>query len=197
MILLRYKIKILNSIMIILLSGKRYSGKDFVGDILVKKFNFKKKSLATAVKKNYCKIKNLDYNTFMNDRKIKEEHRQYLIDYSEGKKKQDPYYWCKILNNSIKENDNVVICDLRYMDELKYFQNIYPDAPFIRIHASLETRQERNWTPSEIDSSESETLFDDYPFDFIITNDTYNNISVYKQIDKCINILQSNKEIKK
>lgn len=165
--------------MIILLSGKRYSGKDFIGDILVKNHNFKKKSLATAVKTNYCKNTNLDYNTFMNSRKIKEEHRQNLIDYSEGKKLKDPYYWCKILNNSIDKNDNIVICDTRYMNELLFFKEVNPDLLFVRINASDKVRMERNWTPSEIDNDDSETLFDDYKFDYIINN---NDESVYEQI---------------
>ena len=61
--------------MILLLSGKRGAGKDYVADYLVCNFNFIKLSLADQVKIDYCKLNGIDYSEML-DREKKEKNRE-------------------------------------------------------------------------------------------------------------------------
>ena len=123
--------------MIFLLSGKRGVGKDYIADHLVSQYNFIKLSLAEQVKLDYCKLNGVDYSEMLN-RDKKENHREKIIELAEGKKKQDLHYWCKILQTVITENvdKHVVICDIRYQEELDYFTENNLNIYFIRINCS-------------------------------------------------------------
>ena len=156
--------------MILLLSGKRGAGKDYVADYLVSNFNFIKLSLAEQVKIDYCKLNGIDYSEML-DREKKEKHREKIIELAEGKKKEDLHYWCKILQSIINQSEqNVVICDVRYQEELDYFQSIN-NINFIRINCSEKERIKRGIIINNIDEDKSETYFDNYNFEKVFEND--------------------------
>ncbi len=156
--------------MILLLSGKRGAGKDYVADYLVSNFNFIKLSLAEQVKIDYCKLNGIDYSEML-DREKKEKHREKIIELAEGKKKEDLHYWCKILQSIINQSkQNVVICDVRYQEELDYFQSIN-NINFIRINCSEKERMKRGIIINNIDEDKSETYFDNYNFEKVFESD--------------------------
>lgn len=159
--------------MIYLISGKRFSGKDYYGNILQK--NLKgviiKTSFAEQAKKEYCKQNNLIYKNF-NTREIKEKHRKNLIYFCQNKKKINKYCWCIKLFENIKtiNYDHLIITDLRYPEEIEYFKINNIKFKTIRINSSLDTRIKRGLKLSNVDNHISETYLDNFNFDTIIKN---------------------------
>lgn len=172
--------------MILLLSGKRGVGKDYIADYLVSKYNFSKMSLAEQVKIEYCKLNGVDYSEML-DRNKKEKHRKKIIELAEGKKKEDLHYWCKILQTVITGNvdKHFVICDIRYQEELEYFTENNLNIYFIRINCSEEERKTRGIIINNIDKDKSETYFDNYDFEYIFesNNEILINISNFININ--------------
>ena len=103
-IFLEYKLHKINKIAII---GKICSGKSFLANYLVENYNFKKYSFADPLKKiakEYYNMKNKD--------------RILLQDLAEKMKEIDKNVFVNYLVNKIDKEENVVIDDLRFENEL-------------------------------------------------------------------------------
>lgn len=92
------------------------------------------------------------------------------------------YYWCKIVENKIKDtSDNIIITDARFIYEIEYFKN----SSYINHNYSVNTIliNRENVNPSSSNSSHiSENHFKNYKnFDFVVQNEsTLDNF--YKKI---------------
>jgi len=155
----------------LLLSGKRCVGKNFIASKFQKNLeNSVVVNLADQVKLEYSKKHSLSYHKLCMDREYKEIYRPQIIQYGTEQRKIDPDVWCKKLEKCIDQYEHIIIADIRYPNEIKYFTDKY-SAVSVRIEASNEVRENRGWIKdAKIDEHETETLLDDYTFDFVYDN---------------------------
>lgn len=165
---------------IILLSGKRYSGKDTVGECLQKLYpHCKIIALADLVRQEYITTNQLNVKpeTLKKNSQIKETHRPGLITLAESRKQQQGLdYWSKQLYlKHIKSaiSGIFVVTDWRFIEEFAFFSE-QPDIKVVtvRIEASMETRKSRGFVfNQQTDEGRSEINLDHFPFDVSIIND--------------------------
>lgn len=145
----------------ILISGKRYSGKTYLSDILNKKYGFKVYNLSDNIKKLYCLENSLKYE-IINNREVKEKHRLKMIKFMEAKLDSDNYFWCKKLFNEIDKNCRIfIISDARRINDINYFSKV-SDLITIRIKCCNKVRKQRGWVENEVDNLNSEEGLDNY-----------------------------------
>nr|QFG73997.1 MAG: phosphomevalonate kinase [Megaviridae environmental sample] len=163
---------------VILLSGKRYVGKDYcAGDLADKLITIHKNtlivSLADKVKQEYCELMNKDYWRLHQDRQYKEENRPAIVEYATTERAKDPLIWCKKLTTYIEKLSSFyeffIISDIRYPNEINYFNSLY-DAVNVRIHADDITRTGRGYIKNPVDQDETEVSLDNFKFDIYVDN---------------------------
>ncbi len=152
--------------MLILLSGKSFTGKDTLCKALIEKYpELQRVSIADTMKIEFMKqYPEID----MFDRIQKEAHRLELKEYTH----QFPFsYWLE----RAPYCENCVCTDIRTTDEIDFIKNKFPNSVIVvvRVHASSEIRAQRGWVFKEgYDDSYLETMLDTYPFDLIVHNET-------------------------
>jgi hypothetical protein len=175
---------------IILLRGFSNSGKDFVGNILVSKYEYKQYSFAGSLKQivsNIYKIQlDLLYSQegklmICNNDIHKRTHRQLLIDEALRLKDTDYNIFAKHCCNSISIDNykKIVITDWRFENEFDVLKKYFPDAKIIPVHI---VRKYQNKSP--IDNI-SEYHLIDRKNDYTIVNNM--DDTIYQYIDNFIN----------
>lgn len=165
-----------------LLSGKRFSGKSTVTNIL-KTLHSNEKVCVTSfsyfLKKEFCVESGLDLDRFVTDHKYKDSYRTQLTAFFDSK---GPAVYSKLLTEFITKSYNDKLYDVFIVDDARYkeyniecikkmFNNLW-DIITIRVNASDETKEKRGWIKSSYDSHICENDLDDYnKFDYIISND--------------------------
>lgn len=183
--------------LVILISGKRYSGKDQVAKILkdtcFKNNKTKIKPFAYYAKRDYAKINNLDLNRLLYDRYYKEKYRPGIIKLAMDQRNNDPDVWVKSLYGDILINtltletkpldksseykEVVFIPDHRFHNEylyLKKFDHIIVKR--MRIITDDLTRSQRGWKYNiNIDDNISENSIKDPKLDEYTDNNLVEN----------------------
>ena len=122
--------------MIIIFSGKQYSGKDTAAKILMEYLpNFKRCAMGDIIKIEYGKLHNLTYEEIENN---KAEYRQGLIELGNWGRKQSPDFW---LEKIISQKGDIVVTDVRIQHEYEVFKNA--GAISIRVNADRDLREAR------------------------------------------------------
>lgn len=164
------RVKALSAPRVILLSGKRAAGKDFVADKIQKlfeKFNFNvhRTALGELNKKLYAEKNNLDITQF-EDRAFKEEHRIAMVKHHTEMDEMNPEWAVKTVLKEAKnkEADILIVSDVRRLKDLQWYQNNSTTPPLVlRIDASFETRVKRGLDPNPIkDQLPTEVELDEY-----------------------------------
>lgn len=147
---------------IVIISGKQFSGKDSVANILKKMLpDFKLAPIADAIKIEFSEGKNLTFNEIERNKPL---YRADLIEFGNKKRDEDPDYWIKKVLNS---NYNILVSDVRLKHEINKFEKY--DAIKIRIEADRDERAKRGKLVEENDSTETD--LDDYKkWDYVIKN---------------------------
>ncbi len=148
-----------------LVSGKRYAGKDTVADMIATIMSQKSErlSFAAAVKQECAKEHGLDYKRLMTDTPYKEQHRQLLIDHGARMRESDPNYWIKatVASANTAPDYSHIVSDWRFPNERSTLQEITDKRVVcIRVVAADWARSLRGWTPSAVDSDQSECALD-------------------------------------
>ncbi|KAL1241423.1 Phosphomevalonate kinase [Trichinella spiralis] len=183
---------------IVLVSGKRKSGKDFIS-LLLKEEIMRRSGGRVAVylvhisnplKQEYAKLKGLDYEQLSGSSNRKELYRKEMVKWGEAIRNQDPEYFCRQAVEDVEERcqdvtDGVmwIICDCRRPTDLAYFKRYYGSRLDcflckLRIEASESIRKQRGWTfcPG-VDDAETECALDaGVEWDFIIENNEENDV---------------------
>lgn len=164
------------------ISGKKQHGKDTIADHLVANYGFTKVRFADAVREVA-----LDIDPLVSAATIAGALRTYRLSdfvesqgWDEAKKhpevrrtlqrvgteairKQMPDFWTTVaLQKAHEVNGPVVICDVRFKNEVEAVDAWEPGSPTIRVI--------RPGMPDN-DDHISETALDDYPFEHVIMND--------------------------
>lgn len=151
--------KMLEPHLILLLSGKRKSGKDYVTNKLIDclqnesdSFNISVVTLSAPLKELYAQEHQLDYGRLLDSSGYKEQYRLDMIKWSDLKRDQDPFIFCrKAVEQAqlklLETKFNVwIVSDMRRKTDLRYFQELYPNqVKTVRVIADESTRVRRNW----------------------------------------------------
>lgn len=113
-------------------------------------------SFANALKKEVCKIYNLDEYKMFNDEQYKCENRQQLIKHGQEERAKDEDVWVKKLCDEIDNliNSNLItvisIPDLRFQNELDYLISKYGEKSVVHVHitvSALVMMERKGWKP--------------------------------------------------
>jgi phosphomevalonate kinase len=162
-------------------AGKRYSGKTqsakIVQDICFDLgIQIRKASFADSLRAMYCKHRGIPESLLL-DPNTKEEYRYDLIEFAHKCKQKDPYVFIKYLQDSIKNERNVVIDDVRSIEEL---QAVVTLGGFVyKIESDKHARESRGWKYYKpVDNHLSETEIGDlsgYTFFCLGGGQVFNN----------------------
>ncbi|XP_064032216.1 phosphomevalonate kinase isoform X3 [Pogoniulus pusillus] len=161
---------------VLLLSGKRKSGKDFVASELRGRLGPDVCTilrLSAPLKEQYAKEHGLDFQRLLDASSYKEQHRQGMIRWGEERRRTDPGFFCRMAVEGAAQ-PVWVVSDARRLSDVEWFRKAYGDAvQTVRVVASEETRKRRGWVfVAGVDDAESECGLDQgVAFDWVITND--------------------------
>jgi hypothetical protein len=161
--------------MVILISGKKRAGKDYIADIISKEFGFKKIAFANNLKE----IISVTFNISLDELDLfKNEPQNFPIYF--GDKKTDfrkilqrcgtaikPIFgediWANLVKKRIEDlNSNVVISDFRFLSEYYTLEDLNPLTIKV-INRDLK----------DIDNHISENELNDFNFDIILDNTSH------------------------
>ena len=156
--------------MIIIFSGKQYSGKDTAAKILMDAMpDFRRCAMGDIIKIEYAKEHGLSYEEIEAN---KAQYRQGLIDLGNWGRSQSPDYW---LNKIIAQKGNIVVTDVRIMHEYEVFKSA--GAISIRVEASRDIREQRGGKLIGEDDVTEVDLDNIKDWDFVIDNNSdYENL---------------------
>ncbi|XP_068778542.1 phosphomevalonate kinase isoform X2 [Struthio camelus] len=160
---------------VLLLSGKRKSGKDFVAEEIQSRLGPDVCTilrLSGPLKEQYAKEHGLDFQRLLDASAYKETYRQDMIRWGEEKRGADPGFFCRIVVEGAAQ-PVWVVSDTRRLSDVEWFRDVYGDVvQTVRVVATEETRKRRNWVfVVGVDDAESECGLDQgVAFDWVITN---------------------------
>ncbi|XP_055713057.1 phosphomevalonate kinase isoform X2 [Phlebotomus papatasi] len=161
---------------LLLFSGKRKSGKDFLTENLLKILGTEKCEIvriSEPIKSFWAKDKNLNLKELLSDGPYKELHRKEMIVWSEEQRAKDYGIFCRKAMQQVTK-PICIVSDIRRKTDILWFQENYPSQMLrVRVECSDSTRTSRGWKfQSGIDDAESECDLDNYSkWDHIINND--------------------------
>lgn len=123
-------------IVIIIFSGKQYSGKDTAAKILMEAMqDFRRCAMGDVIKMEYAQAHDITVEEIEAN---KPKYRQGLIDLGNWGRAQSPDFW---LDKIIAQQGNIVVTDVRIKHEYDVFKAA--GAISIRVEASREIRESR------------------------------------------------------
>ncbi|XP_063723689.1 phosphomevalonate kinase-like [Symsagittifera roscoffensis] len=157
---------------VLILSGKRKSGKDFLKDELKRllKDNCCVLTLSAPLKKQYALEHDLDFNRLLDSSDYKELHREEMIKWGEEKRSKQPSFFCELsakdAETKNQNNDSVIwiVSDARRPTDIEYFITKYgrEKIKLIRVTASEAVRTSRGFVFKHgIDDADSECALDE------------------------------------
>uniref|UniRef100_A0A1E1WS93 Phosphomevalonate kinase n=1 Tax=Pectinophora gossypiella TaxID=13191 RepID=A0A1E1WS93_PECGO len=114
---------------ILLFSGKRKSGKDFLTDHLQKLLGDRCEviKISQPIKSHWAKEKNLNLNELLSDSEYKELHRLDMIRWSDEMREQDYGCFCRAACQSAVEKPIWIVSDIRRRTDIRWFKETYKD----------------------------------------------------------------------
>ncbi|XP_068271058.1 phosphomevalonate kinase isoform X2 [Nyctibius grandis] len=180
---------------VLLLSGKRKSGKDFVAEELRGRLGpdvCTVLRLSGPLKEQYAKEHGLDFQRLLDASAYKETYRQDMIRWGEEKRRADPGFFCRAAVEGAAQ-PVWVVSDTRRLSDVEWFRDVYGAAvQTVRVVATEETRKRRNWAfVTGVDDAESECGLDQgVTFDWVITNDG-DELALDEQLETLLRSLRS------
>ncbi|XP_011170107.1 phosphomevalonate kinase [Solenopsis invicta] len=174
---------------ILLFSGKRKSGKDYITEILYKRIGSQRGTiirLSGPIKTYWAKSLGLDIDQLLGHGEYKEKYRLEMAKWGEDMRKKDYGYFCHAAIDMYNgwEKPVWIISDARRKTDLKWFrENFGATCRTVRIVCSEEVRRKRGWvyTPG-IDDSETECDLDDVSnWDIVLENNDDSDVEMILQ----------------
>ncbi|XP_019872485.1 phosphomevalonate kinase [Aethina tumida] len=166
-----------NPKLILLMSGKRKSGKDYLCEKLKKSFEDECiiVRISGPLKSQYAKVHNLNFEDLMGDGLYKEKYRIDMINWSDEVREKEPGYFCKIATQEAPSKKIWIVSDIRRKTDIKWFKETYSDKiKAVRISADQDVREKRGWVYQDgVDNVKSECDLDDWnDWDLKMTNNS-------------------------
>ncbi|KAL0870494.1 hypothetical protein ABMA27_005477 [Loxostege sticticalis] len=160
---------------ILLFSGKRKSGKDFLTDHLQHELKDRCEviKISAPIKSHWAKEKNLNLNELLSHSEYKEQYRLEMIRWSDSVREKDYGYFCREACSHASAKPIWIVSDIRRKTDIRWFKETYKDLiKTIRIVADEETRIKRGFQFQDgVDNVASECDLDDYDeWDLVINN---------------------------
>ena len=158
---------------VLLFSGKRKSGKDFITDALKSLIEEDELlppcvtvRLSAPIKKCYADENGLDFQRLLDASDYKEQHRKPMIEWSESVRNKDAGFFCRAaLKMAEAEKFPVwIVPDCRRKSDFQFFESAFPSKCWrLRVKADDKSRVERGFLFTQgVDDAESECGLDDY-----------------------------------
>lgn len=174
--------------LIIVISGKRKSGKDFITGKIIAKLgneNCFVMRVAGPIKKHFCELYAMDYQKMLTSANYKETIREEMILWGEEQRQKNAYVFCEIVQQEALESDKSVwiLSDARRQTDVEYFLNFAREHSIrfysVRVEADNESRKQRGWVYTQgVDNVTSECGLDHYKnWDFVFQNSDGDDIS--------------------
>lgn len=200
--------------LVIILSGKRKSGKDHISTLITNYIGYQRMRfmsilrIAGPIKKEFAKNNRLDFTRLLDSSDYKENFRMAMVEWAESYREREG--WNCFLKQAIKEqrakdkliwilNDARRPCDLQYFEDDPAFEQT--KILKLRIEASDEARMSRGWKFTEgIDDRATECGLDDYTDWTHVINNDYNDERdlleeelrpIYEEIDRALAEVES------
>ncbi|XP_076761544.1 phosphomevalonate kinase [Xylocopa sonorina] len=179
---------------ILLFSGKRKSGKDYITNILQERIGFDTSiiiRLSGPIKSHWSKSVGLDINQLMGDGEYKENYRLEMAKWGESVRKKDHGYFCRAALDMYNAYSKSIwiVSDVRRKTDIEWFvDNFGETCKTIRIESDELVRKKRGWiyVPG-IDDAETECDLDDVgTWDLKVTNNSENIEFILEEISKLI-----------
>ncbi|KAM5256458.1 phosphomevalonate kinase [Ctenodactylus gundi] len=161
--------------LVLLFSGKRKSGKDFVTEALQSRLGADVCAilrLSGPLKEQYAQEHGLSFERLLDASTYKETYRKDMIRWGEEKRQADPGFFCRKVVDGVSQ-PVWLVSDTRRVSDIWWFQEAYGAlTQTVRVVASEPSRQQRGWvfTPG-VDDAESECGLDNCgDFDWVIEN---------------------------
>lgn len=161
--------------LVLLFSGKRKSGKDFVTEALQSRLGADICAilrLSSPLKEQYAQEHGLNFQRLLDASTYKEAYRRGMILWGEEKRQADPGFFCRKVVEGVSQ-PVWLVSDTRRMSDIQWFREVYgPVTQTVRVVASEQSRQQRGWVfTSGVDDAESECGLDDFgDFDWVVEN---------------------------
>ncbi|SPP85917.1 probable phosphomevalonate kinase [Drosophila guanche] len=180
---------------IVLISGKRKCGKDYISERLQKRLANRARivRISEPIKSEWARKLQLDLSALLSDGPYKEQYRRDMIVWSDEMRTKDYGYFCRaaMAEAPLDQTPYIIVSDVRRKNDIKWFRETYGQdmVRTVRLTSRPETRQARGWTFTEgIDDVPSECDLDDYDsFDFVVPNEDENDQGF---IDQLVDMLQ-------
>ena len=161
---------------IIVISGKQFSGKDTLAQILLDKLDgFRRIGLGDAIKLEYSKKNNIPIDEIIKNKHL---YRKDLIELGNWGRSLDECYWIK----NILGYDKIVVPDVRVKFEADFFKNA--GAFLVRVESDYKNRSKRGVIVNDCDVTETALDFYDGFNIIIYNNSTYSDL--LKEADKVL-----------
>ncbi|XP_034940253.1 phosphomevalonate kinase [Chelonus insularis] len=179
---------------ILLFSGKRKSGKDYITDRLQNELGEEKSviiKLSGPIKSHWAQACNLNLNELLSDGEYKEEYRIQMVKWGENIRKKDYGYFCRAAIKMYNATNKSIwiVSDARRKTDIQWFMENYGSlCRTIRIICDDKIREQRGWifTPG-VDDSETECNLDDVEkWDLEIINEGQSIKSIIENVLKII-----------
>jgi len=162
---------------VICLSGKRKSGKDYVADRMLTDLGAMNVSaeirrISEPLKREYARIHQLDFDELLTTSAYKEVHRVQMVEWGERIRQEDPEYFCRLAMDKCPSTV-CIVSDCRRPTDLLYFARHYSRLLSVRIECCQRVRESRGFvfTPG-VDDADTECALDAHDrWDFVLRND--------------------------
>ncbi|KAM9701226.1 phosphomevalonate kinase isoform 2-T2 [Menidia menidia] len=161
--------------LVLVFSGKRKSGKDYVTDLIQSRLGPARcvvLRLSAPLKAQYAREAGLDLDQLLGPGPYKERFRSDMIRWGERRRARDPGFFCRLATSGARQ-PVWVVGDARRASDLRWFQDRFPQQTrLVRVQSCQHTRRQRGWSfcPG-VDDAESECGLDQgVRFDWTITN---------------------------
>ncbi|CAN7992700.1 unnamed protein product [Ixodes hexagonus] len=178
-----------NPQVILVFSGKRKSGKDYITEALRKRIGDDKCTilrLSEPIKAAYAENHNLDYKQLMDSSDYKEMYRAQMVSWGEEKRNADSSFFCRLAVQRANGPHYPVwiVSDARRETDIDFFRKSFACPTLaVRVKATEETRRNRGWvhTPG-IDDATTECGLDHvHKWDFVLANNEGDNLEAQLQ----------------
>ncbi|XP_015782095.1 phosphomevalonate kinase-like [Tetranychus urticae] len=159
-------------VLVVILSGKRKSGKDFVAELIEKRYRngLAVIHISKPIKQKYAELHGAAFDELMKASEYKEQFRLDMVKWSEKEKldRNDQAYFLKLAIELEKAQERKVwlVADARRPADIGYFDSPQFDSVEIikvRIQATDETRKSRGWMfTKNIDDATTECGLDNF-----------------------------------
>eukprot|EP00053_Salpingoeca_punica_P018213 m.177797 g.177797 ORF g.177797 m.177797 type:complete len:210 (+) comp17385_c0_seq1:89-718(+) len=157
---------------VLVFSGKRKSGKDYLTDLLKLRLGEVAAivRLSEPLKSQYAKDHNLDLKELLSAGPYKEQHRLAMIKWGEEQRNADPGFFCRLSTAGVAA-PVWIVSDARRVSDIEYFKARF-NTFLVRVESSEASRKLRGWvfTP-DIDEAESECGLDGRKWNLVIKNE--------------------------